>query len=249
MKISIIGAGNMGLILAKKFVEAGHQVRVSNSRGPETIKEDAQSIGFKPVVVNNIVENADVIVIAIPVKNVPLLPTNLFQKARHSVVIIDVGNYYPIRDGVIKEIHDGMVESAWVSNIIHRPVVKVFNTISPRSIQELANKEKSKRITLPVSGDSAKDKEVVKGLLDDVGFDFFDVGTLADSWKQQPGAPIYATNLKYEEIKNWVNRSIKSSLPERRENFLTLITGLPTNLSLAEQTEKIQSYLLRDEIN
>lgn len=77
MKISIIGAGNMGLILARKFVEVGHEVKVSNSREPETIKEYAQAIGFKPVVINDIVKNADVIVIAIPVKNIPLLPENL----------------------------------------------------------------------------------------------------------------------------------------------------------------------------
>ena len=247
MKISIIGAGNMGLILARKFVEVGHEVKVSNSREPETIKEYAQAIGFKPVVINDIVKNADVIVIAIPVKNIPLLPENLFQNAPHSAVVIDVGNYYPVRDGIIKEIHDGLPESVWTSDIIKRSVVKVFNTISPLSIQELANK--SEKIAIPVSGDNERDKEVIKGLLDDIGFDFFDVGTLADSWKQQPGAPIYATNLKHSENKNWVNRATKSSLPARRENFLKLITGLPTNLSLSEQTERIRNYLLSDEIN
>ena len=106
--------------------------------------------------------------------------------------IIDTGNYYPLRDGFIAEIDEGMVESEWTSHMLGRPVIKAFNNIVADSLLHRGLPKGSKsRIALPVSGDDARAKELVIGLLDQIGFDAMDAGPLSESWHYQPGTPAY----------------------------------------------------------
>jgi 8-hydroxy-5-deazaflavin:NADPH oxidoreductase len=111
MKIGIIGAGNIGATLTRRLAALGHQVSVANSRGPETLRELAEQTGASAVSVTEAARDKDLVVVTIPEKNVPDLPTDLFADA-DDVVIVDTGNYYPQqRDGRIDAIEQGMTES------------------------------------------------------------------------------------------------------------------------------------------
>ena len=134
---------------------------------------------------------------------------------------IDVGNYYPFRDGRIDEIENGLTESVWVERQIGRPVVKVLNTIPSKALRAAGRLAGSRdRVALPISGDNPKAKEIVAQLIDRIGFDSVDAGTIAESWRQQPGSPVYCTNPTKEELQLWLKKVDRSSLATDREKGL-----------------------------
>ena len=115
---------------------------------------------------------------------------------RRHAPIVDTGNYYPARDGRIDPIESGVAESRWVSEQLGRPVVKAFNNIRAQHLLELGKPAGSPgRIALPVAGDDPKPKRTVMELVDALGFDPIDAGTIDESWRQQPGTPVYAADL------------------------------------------------------
>jgi len=203
MNIGIIGSGEMGSCLASKFVKLGHTVSIANSRSPASIQQLAEDIGAEAATVEEAVKNKQLIIVSIPQKNVPDLSKNLFQDLPEDVVVIDTGNYYPtLRDGAIAALDQNGIDSLWVQEQLGVPIVKVFNSILATSIQDLGRpKGDNNRIAIAVSGDDAKAKEVVFTLVEELGFDPFDVGTIAQSWKQQPGSPVYCRDINLEELK------------------------------------------------
>lgn len=193
MKIGIIGAGNIGGNLTRRLTQLSHHVTVANSRGPETLTELAALPGASAAVVSEAANGADLVIVTIPEKNVPNLPEGFLDGANADVVVIDTGNYYPQqRDGFIADIENGMTESRWVSTQIGFPVIKAFNGIYSANLIERARPEGDRdRIALPVAGDNAHAKSVVMNLINELGFDSVDAGTLDESWRQQPGTPVY----------------------------------------------------------
>ncbi len=192
MKIGIIGAGNIGGNLTRRFAALGHEVRVANSRGPETLADLAAETGAAAVTAEEAAQGADLVVVTVPQKAVPGLPAGILDAAPDAVVI-DTGNYYPQqRDGRIDAIEDGTPESVWVSQQLGRPVVKVFNGIqAPHLLTAGLPAGDPDRRALPVAGDDAAAKQLVLDLVDALGFDGVDAGPLAESWRQQPGTPVY----------------------------------------------------------
>jgi predicted dinucleotide-binding enzyme len=104
MKIGIIGAGNIGSALAGHFHKLQHSVRIANSRGPESLSQLAQEAGATPVAITEVAKGVDLLVITIPMKSVPSLPKDLFLDLPAASPIIDTGNYYPLRDGLITDL-------------------------------------------------------------------------------------------------------------------------------------------------
>ena len=198
MKIGIIGAGNIGGTLTRRFCALGHKVFVANSRGPETLADLAAETGATPVTVEQAAQAGDVVIVTIPLKNVASLPGDLFAKTPKNVVVVDTGNYYPRqRDGQISEIEDGLTESQWVEKQLGRPVVKAFNNIYAEHLYKLGRLPGSPgRIALPIAGNDGAAKAVVLRLIDELGFDGVDAGGLDESWRQQPDTPVYATDLR-----------------------------------------------------
>ena len=128
--IGIIGSGNIGAALTRLLTKAGHQVAVSNSRGPASLAALAQETGAHAASVTEVVRTSEIVIVAVPLENIPHLSATLFQQGPASQVVIDTSNYYPQqRDGLIAEIEAGMPESAWVAQHLGRPVVKAFNSI------------------------------------------------------------------------------------------------------------------------
>ena len=224
MKIGIIGAGEMGGTLIRQYSKAGHNVKIANASRTEKLKSLALETGASAVTLDDVVTGVDVIVISIPLIGILKFPRHLLKNISANTVIIDTCNYYPIRDGIIKEIEDGMAESIWVTNQLQRPVIKTYNNILYRS---LANsglpKDTASRLALPIAGDDKQSKDVVSILVDDSGFDSFDYGSLQDSWKQQPGSPLYCTDLTMTQLKKSIVKAKKALLPERRELGLKYI--------------------------
>jgi predicted dinucleotide-binding enzyme len=216
MKIGIIGAGHIGGNLTRRLSALGHQVFVANSRGPDSLADLAAETGATAVTVNEAARNGDVVVVTIPLKSVPLLPRDLFANTPASVVIVDTGNYYPQRDGQIEAIEQGTTESRWVSQQLRRPVIKAFNNIyAQHLLEEGRPKGEQGRIALPVAGDDKDAKAVVMRLVEELGFDAIDAGGLDESWRQQPGTPVYGTDFDADLAR----RALSQASPERTPHF------------------------------
>jgi predicted dinucleotide-binding enzyme len=191
-------------------------VSVANSRGPETLKDLARETGAKAVTVEEAARGKDVVVVTIPLKAVPNLPRNLFSSASNDLVVIDTGNYYPQRDGRIDAIENGTTESRWVEQQIGRPVIKTFNNIYAAHLQNNGKpKGTAGRIALPVAGDDARAKQIVMKLVDEIGFDAVDAGSIEESWRQQPGSPVYAKDYDVAGVR----RALGEASKERPADF------------------------------
>lgn len=217
MKIGIIGAGHIGGTLARRLVAVGHDVKITNSRGPQTLVDLARESGAKAVTVADAVKDVGLIIVTIPEKNIPVLGRSVFAHIPADVVIVDTGNYYPReRDGRIAAIEEGMPESVWMSGQIGRPVIKVFNNIYAQHLLENGKPYGTVgRIALPVAGDDAAAKKQVMALVDQLGFDPVDAGSLADSWRQQPGTPVYCGDLDAAGVR----KALEEASPVRTEAF------------------------------
>src|SRR4029077_12049363 len=184
MKIGIIGTGEVGSTLTRRLTRLRHTVSIANSRGPGSaapaitsftppitgfgqtvtsgpsrppLADLAKETGAHAVTVTDAVKNVDLVVVALNTKNVPDLPKGLFRGVPSDVVVVNTSNYYPsFRDGRIAAIEEASTESGWVSSVLERPVVKVFNNITAHFLAEGGRPKGAKdRIALPVAGDDA----------------------------------------------------------------------------------------------
>jgi 8-hydroxy-5-deazaflavin:NADPH oxidoreductase len=218
MNIGVIGTGDIGGVIVRKLRNAGYAVKMANERGPESMKDLAAKTGAIPVSVEEVVQGVDILFLVLPQKAFPALPKGLLNKAKKETIVIDVGNYYPWRDGRIDEIESGLAESAWVEKQIGRPIVKVLNSIVYKAFAAAGRPTGSRdRVALPISGDDPRAKQIVAQLIDRFGFDSVDIGTIAESWRQQPGSPIYCVNPTKEELQQRLKTVDRSSLVTNRE--------------------------------
>ncbi|MFE9186300.1 NADPH-dependent F420 reductase [Micromonospora haikouensis] len=193
MKIGIIGSGHIGGTLTRRLSALGHEVTVTNSRGPESLGDLARETGATAGTLEQATEQAEVVVVAIPLRAVPELPARLFEGR----IVVDADNYYPQRDGDIAELLDRSLSSSrWTAEHLKGArVVKAFNNIQAQHVMDNGRPAgAADRIGLPVAGDDADAKRVVMELVDALGFDPVDAGTLDESWRQQPDTPVYGTD-------------------------------------------------------
>ncbi|MFD2766772.1 NADPH-dependent F420 reductase [Micromonospora eburnea] len=193
MKIGIIGSGHIGGTLTRRLCALGHDVTVTNSRGPQSLTDLAAETGATAGTLEETVQGAELVIVAVPVRAVPDLPAALFD----GKLVVDADNYYPERDGDIPELLDRSLSSSrWTAEHLKgAQVVKVFNTIrAPHLMDNGRPAGAPDRIALPVAGDDSAAKRVVMELVDELGFDPVDGGTLDGSWRQQPGTPVYGAD-------------------------------------------------------
>lgn len=215
MKIGIIGSGNIGTTLVHHLRNLGHQVMIANSRGPETLNELAAETGAIAATAEQAAGAEDLVIITIPEKAVPELPISVLSASK--AIIVDTGNYYPTRDGEIKEIVAGLPDSAWVASVIGHPVIKAFNNIFAASLAEKGVSAGSpNRIALSVAGDDESEKQVVMQMIDAMGFDAIDGGSLSESWRQEPGVPAYCQDLNKDALKAALEQADLSKRAENR---------------------------------
>lgn len=202
-RAGIIGSGNIGSAVAARLVAAGYAVAMANSRGPDSLREQASRLGVEPVTLAEAAAAPDVVVLAVPQFAVAQIGPVPFAATPPGAIVLDAGNYYPgVRDGEIAAIDNGLTDSEWVAQVIGRPVLKMFNTIHAGRIADGHRPAGDPaRICLPVAGDDPAAKARAIALADAIGFDGIDAGTLADSWRQQPGTPVYCTHLPLAETR------------------------------------------------
>ncbi|MFI2508646.1 NADPH-dependent F420 reductase [Streptomyces sp. NPDC018972] len=218
MKIGIIGAGNIGGNLTRRLTALGHDVSVANSRGPQTLTELAEETGATPVRAEDAARGAEIVVVTVPLKAVPDLPSGLFDEAAEGVAVIDTGNYYPRqRDGRIAGIEDeGITESRWTERQIGHPVIKAFNGTYAQDILDRHRPAGAPdRLALPVAGDDEAAKRKVRALIEELGFDTVDAGGIDDSWRQQPDTPVYGLRAGTEAV----TKALADASPERKPEF------------------------------
>lgn len=193
MKIGIVGAGSIGRALAVRFGAAGHEVMLSNSRGPETLAGLVASLGssVRAGTVTRAARFGDVVAIAIPPRALRDLPPGPFA----GKIVIDVNNYYPELDGPVPELDGGRVSSseALASLLPGARIVKAFNTLYYERLlrDNRPDLPAEQRIAIPVAADDADAGRAVANLVDQLGFTPVDAGGLADSRRQQPGTSLY----------------------------------------------------------
>jgi predicted dinucleotide-binding enzyme len=182
----------IGTSVARLAVAAGLEVVLSNSRGPETLADLVAELGGKVRAATpaEAARAADLVVAAIPLQAYEQLPA----EALAGKTVLDTANYYPERDGHLAELDAGeLTSSALIQrHLADSQVVKVFNTITPHQLFSLARPTGAPdRSALPIAGDDAAAKAETTRLLDVLGYDAVDIGTLADSWRSEPNTPAY----------------------------------------------------------
>ncbi|SEF90202.1 hypothetical protein SAMN05216223_102418 [Actinacidiphila yanglinensis] len=190
--LGLIGSGNIGSTLARLAVDAGLDVVLSNSRGPQTLSDLVAELGprARAATAAEAAAAGDWVVVTIPFHALGTVPVEpLVGKT-----VLDTGNYYPQRDGVIPELEEGKAtESQLLQRHLPRAhVVKAFNNILYRHLGELSRPAgAADRSALPIAGDDQDAKKHAAELLSLLGYDTVDIGPLAESWRSQPGTPVY----------------------------------------------------------
>ena len=194
MKIGIIGAGFVGRAIGKLAVGAGHQVMLSNSRGPQTLFSLRYAVGCEVGTVEEAAAFGDVVVVAIPLSAIGTLPV----AALAGKVVIDTDNYYWERDGRIAELDR---QETTTSELLARylptsRIVKAFNAIPMNDLESGGRPAGAPdRRALPIAGDDAEGKAIAGARLKAFGFDVVDVGPLAEGWRFERDRPAYCVPL------------------------------------------------------
>ncbi len=202
MNIGFVGAGAMAQTLAQHALRSGHQVMLSNSRGPESLISIASVFDCKIGTAEEAAVFGDVVIIAVPLhahKNLP-------KQQLEGKVVLDLLNYFPHRDGHISELNDMQMTTSELlaSYLPGAKVVKAFNSITVQDLQvDARHKGANDRRAIPVASDDPQAKAIAVQLIDDIGFDAADGGSLADSWRFERFRPAYcvaAPKGKLEQI-------------------------------------------------
>ena len=206
--VGLIGAGNIGSALARRFVATGRQVVLSNSRDPRTLDDLVTELGepARAATAEEAAAAGDVVVVAVPVRAYPSVPVDPLA----GKVVLDTGNYYPARDGRIPELDE---ESSTSSELLQRhlpssAVVKAFNSIQAGHLATQGRPSGTEgRRALPIAGDDRDDKDLVTSLVDQIGFDVVDAGPLAEGWRFQPHTWAYLVPLTTRELSDALARA------------------------------------------
>ena len=202
MRIGLIGAGHIGGTIARLAVDNGHDVVLSNSRGPDTLADLVGQLGPHAAAADpaGAARGADLVVVTIPVKAVPSVPSDELN----GKTVIDTDNYYPARDGQIPDLDDARTTSSELL-AAHLPGAKVVKAFNSMAAGQLASEGEptgtAHRRAIAIAGDDAEAKQKVAALIDQFGFDAVDAGPLAEGWRFQPGTPAYGARLDAGQLR------------------------------------------------
>ena len=200
--IGFIGAGHIGAQVARLAVASGYDVVLSNSRGPETLRDLVKELGPKARAATpaEAAKAGDLVVVSVPLKNYRSVPVDQLA----GKIVIDTNNYYPERDGHIPELDNESTTTAELlqAHLRASKVVKAFNHIYAAQLTTDGQPAGSKnRRALVIAGDDAAAKAVVTNLLDEFGFDTVDAGPLKEGWRIQRDTPGYGPRRTAEELR------------------------------------------------
>lgn len=201
MKIGIIGAGFIGRAVAQLLLDAGHEVLLCNSRGPQTLSSVASGIpGSRIGTVEDAAAFGEMVLVAIPLAHYRSLSAQLLN----GKIVLDANNYYPERDGHIAVLDrfETTTSRLLAEHLAQSTVVKVFNAIQAADLlTDRRPPDAEDRRALPIAGDDAAAKQRVVELLEQIGFDAVDTGGLNDSWRFERAKPAYCARLGSQGLK------------------------------------------------
>lgn len=200
MNIAIIGSGMIGGTLARHFVAAGHTVALANSRGPESLAPLAHEVGaaLLPMDKDAAAAFGEVVILATPWRQSEALPS---METVEGKIVVDAMNPYAPDFTLYTLDKPSSVLTA--ERLPGTRLVKAFNSIWFKHLQDEARTDKpvDERRVIPISGDDAEAKRVVAGLVEQIGFGPLDIGSLADSRRQEPNQPFYNKSLLLAEAR------------------------------------------------
>jgi predicted dinucleotide-binding enzyme len=203
VRIGIVGTGEIGGTLAALFVGAGHEVALSNSRGPDSLRADVDRLGTnaRATTVAEAASFGEVVVLAIPFGRYRELPVASFAGR----VVVDTTNYFAERDGELDVRNTGHTTSSEVlaAFLAASRVVKAFNTMNFALLRDEGKPPDAlARLAVPFAGDEPDALALLADLIDEIGFDPFATGSLADGGRgQQPGSPLFNRPLTSDEAR------------------------------------------------
>lgn len=214
MHLGIVGAGYIGQAVAKAAIRAGHEVMLSNSRGPQTLAGLAGQIGCSTGTPEEAAAFGDLVLVAIPLKNYPALTPEPFT----GKVVLDSGNYYPQRDGHIAALDEGAITTCEIlaRQIPGAKIVKAFNSIFAAQIVSDGRPAGTPgRRALAIAGNDAAAKDAAAAFIDSIGFDVVDLGPLAEGWKIERARPAYCVPMDKHKLEATLAETTRqSTVPE-----------------------------------
>jgi predicted dinucleotide-binding enzyme len=213
MKIGIVGSGKIGGTLARLFVDAGHEVAVSNSRGPETLGDLVEDLGprAQALTASDAARFGELVVVSVPFGRYREVPVDGVA----GKVVVDTNNYYPRRDGTFEELDSDVTTSSELlqAHLGDAHVVKAFNAILWSRLRDDGRPAGDhERLGIPIAGDDAEAKQTVAQLIEEIGFDPVDVGTLAEGGRKfQVGTPAYTNGVRTSELRELLARPLHAS--------------------------------------
>jgi predicted dinucleotide-binding enzyme len=230
MRIGILGVGNIGKLIALRAAAAGHDVKVANSGDPKTVDAEVLATGARAEWTKDVVKDIDVLILSIPFFKMPVLGP-LISGLPENTVVIDTSNYYPGkpgfytgRDPAIPELDKEKSETEWMQEQLGRPVAKAWNNILSETLDKKSHpKNHPERLAIAVAADRPRDLEVAVELVELTGFDAFHTGSIKESWRQQPGAPVYCTDMRASELPSALAATERARLPARRDLAMAVI--------------------------
>lgn len=201
MKLGIIGAGFVGRAVAKLAIQAGHQVMISNSRGPQTLFSLRPMIGCEIGTASEAARFGDIVLIAVPLTAIDALPVEELRGKQ----LLDAVNYYPDRDGDVDVLATRQTTTSELlaSHLPDSHITKAFNAIPMTQLETdgLPAATPGRR-ALPLAGDDKAGKAAASALYDAFGFDTVDAGALAEGWRFERGMPSYCVRMTQQELED-----------------------------------------------
>ena len=221
-----------------KLAGTGHDVKVANSRGPDTIDAAALSTGARAVRREEVVNDVEVLILSIPFAAIPAL-TPLLGDLPVETVVIDTSNYIAARDDRIEAIENGKTDSVWVTEQLGRPIAKAWNSIYSVTLQEMGLPAgHPDRIAAPIAADRARDREVTMALVEETGFDAFDTGPIAESCGSSAARLPIAPRSRWPSCRRhwqrpiWQDRADGPTWPSRSMASGSPLVRTPAGISL-----------------
>ncbi len=205
MKIGIIGAGKIGGTAARVLARAGHEVALSNSRGPAsladlvaTINREVSGSLVRAATVDDAARFGEIVLLAAPWRAQEALPDPELVRGK---IVIDAMNPYT-RSGSIIDLGGSTSSEEVAKRLPGARLVKAFNTIYFEHLARQGRPDAplGQRRAIFVAGDDVAAKKVVSDLIQETGFAPLDTGTLREGGRsQEPGSPVYNRDLTHAE--------------------------------------------------
>lgn len=196
-RTGFVGAGNIGQRLAHLATSAAHHVTLSNSRGPESLRDVAADLGARAATVDEAGSESDIVVVTVPLNRLTQIDPAPFDGR----VVIDTCNYYPARDGRIIALDERRTTTSQLvqEHFSDAFVVKGFNAIMASDLIAAFGLPAAPR-ALPIAGDDHHAVEVAAELHRSIGFDVVPAGGLEESWQFERAKPAYCIPLDRERL-------------------------------------------------